>query len=201
MLCIRILCVSYHAGYSNAATCDIDEKGLRKAEKEPRAIDRWSTGLRKRGRLSDLLVVSVSSPSRMVPNRWSSNGMMCESFCTTHLPWVVADRSDFRAFLEAVNRSKINFHIPNQQRLSTGVLARMESKWDSAIEKVRSAWDVTGVTIACDEWTDAVGRSIVIVISLDRDACVRLITNNAELDKKTDQSYTHQGTYTQSNTH
>ena len=127
--------------------------------------------------------------------------MMCESFCTTHLPWVVADRSDFRAFLEAVNRSKINFHIPNQQRLSTGVLARMESKWDSAIEKVRSAWDVTGVTIACDEWTDAVGRSIVIVISLDRDACVRLITNNAELDKKTDQSYTHQGTYTQSNTH
>ena len=190
------------AGNSNAATCDSEEaKALREAEKARRAIDQRST---------DLWVASTEEtqtterPSRRQRQQSITDGahqmeqqrledMMCESFCTSHLPWVVADHPDFRAFLEAVNRSKTNFRIPHRQKLSTGILARVESKWDSAIEKVKSAWDVTGVTIACDGWTDAVGRSIVVVIALGGDAPVLLDIVNAELDKKTGQSYTHKG--------
>ena len=69
------------------------------------------------------------------------------------------------------------------------MLARVEESWHSAIDKVKAAWDVTGVTIACDGWTDAIGRSIIVVIALGGDAPVLLDIVNAELDKKTGQSW------------
>ena len=109
--------------------------------------------------------------------------MMCEAFCTSHLLWVVAHHPDFNAFLEAINQCKINFRILHRQKRSTGVLARVESSWDSAIGKVKVAWDVTGVTIACEGWRHAISRSIVVAIAHGDDAPVLLDIVNAEVDK------------------
>ena len=41
-----------------------------------------------------------------------------------------------------------------------------------------------GITIACDGWTDAVGRSIIVIIALGGDAPVLLNVVDEELDKK-----------------
>ena len=190
--------ILFYAGNSNSATCESDKaKTLRDSEKMRRAIDQRS---------SELWVASTEEtqttprPSRGKRQQSITDGahqmeqqlledMMCEAFCTSHLPWVVADHPDFKAFLEALNRSKIHFRIPSRQKLSTGVLARVEESWHSAIDKVKAAWDVTGVTIACDGWTDAIGRSIIVVIALGGDAPVLLDIVNAELDKKTGQSW------------
>ena len=49
---------------------------------------------------------------------------------------------------------------------------------------MKAGWASTGVTIACDGWTDAVGRSIIVVIALGGDAPVLVDVIDAELEKK-----------------
>ena len=83
--------------------------------------------------------------------------MMYEAFCTSHLPWVVTDHPDFKLFLETLNRTKIHFRIPNRENLCTNIIHRVQDSWESQIKNVKAAWDVTGITIACDGWTNAVG--------------------------------------------
>ena len=49
---------------------------------------------------------------------------------------------------------------------------------------MKAGWATTGVTIASNGWTDAVGRSIIIVVALGGDAPVLLDVINADLEKK-----------------
>ena len=57
-----------------------------------------------------------------------SEDMMWKSFSMSHLPLVVADHPNFKAFLEVVDR--MYFRIPHQNKLSTGKVTSVESKWD-----------------------------------------------------------------------
>ena len=181
------------AGNSNDATCDSKEaKALREAENtrnviEQRAPDFWGASTEGTG--------TTERPSRGKRQRSITDGahqmeqqqledIMCEAICTSNLPWLVIDQPDFRLFLKTLNRTKIHFRIPNQEKLSTNILHRVEDSWKSQIEKVKAAWDATGDTIACDGWTDDVGRSIILVIALGGDAPVLLDVVNAELERK-----------------
>ena len=81
-------------------------------------------------------------------------------------------------FLHHLSRTKINWQVPNMHQLSGPVLNRVK------MEKEKAGWQSSGVTIACDGWTDAVGRSIMVVLALGGDAPVLLQAVDAELEKK-----------------
>ena len=96
----------------------------------------------------------------------------CVAFCESHIPWVVTDRPAWRKFLTHACKSKTVFRIPNRNKLSCEVLKRQEKAWEEKVEVVKRGWDASGVTISCDGWTDAVGRSIVVIVALGGDAPV-----------------------------
>ena len=93
----------------------------------------------------------------------------CLALCESHLLWSVTDRPAMRAFLHHLWKTKINGQVPNR----TGpVLNRVETVWSVKMETVKAGWQSSGVTIARDGWTDAVGRSIMMVLALGGDAPV-----------------------------